>query len=274
MRLDSIECRLCGAPATLAFARPADDGTTIRCFACTSCRSLQTEAPYWLAEVYAASSSASRLDIDTSAVERCLFNRIVVAFLWKLGGFANGRDRLLDWGGGPGLFVRLLRDVGIDAYLYDKYARNHFATGFFRDNDTRYSFVTAFEVFEHFPEPAKDLEAIFALDAAFLLISTAPFTGQGHDWAYLGPPKSEHVFFYSDEALELIGRRFGYQVMRMPQAITLFHQPRISRTRLQLVARLIAHPRMAELAFALKSKWSLADEDARTIRRRIDAEAR
>jgi len=270
MKPAAIDCRLCGAPTAFGFARPTDDGGEIRCFVCTACRSLQTEPPYWLDDVYAAAASPSRLDLDTSAVARCLFNRIVVALLWKLGGFANGRDRLLDWGGGPGLFVRLLRDVGIDAYVYDKYARNHYATGFVRAEDTRYSFVTAFEVFEHFPDPATDLEPIFALDPAFLLISTSLFTGQGPDWAYLGPPKSEHVFFYSEAALALIGRRFGYEVFRMPHAITLFHKPGLSTTRLRWASRLIAHPHLAEIAFALKPKWSLADEDSRTIRRRVD----
>ena len=271
MKPDEIDCRLCGAPAAATFARRSDDGSEIHCYTCTACGSLQTEQPYWLSEVYAAASSPARLDLDTSAVARCLFNRIVVALLWKLGGFANGRDRLLDWGGGPGLFVRLLRDVGIDAYLYDKYARNHYATGFVRTEDTQYAFVTAFEVFEHFPDPEKDLEALFALQPSFLLISTSLFSGQGPDWPYLGPPKSEHVFFYSQAALALIGRRFGYDVLRMPHSLALFHKPGLSNIRLRVASRLIAHPRLAEFVFAVKRKWSLADEDSRALRQRVDA---
>ena len=182
----------------------------------------------------------------------------------------QAQDKLLDWGGGSGLLVRLLRDVGIDAYNYDKYAKNHFASGFSRSDEQRYSFVTAFEVFEHFANPATDLETIFALQPSFFLISTCLFKDEGPDWPYLGPAKSEHVFFYSEAALQLIGRRFGYQVFRLPHEITLFFKSPISTIRLRLANLLLSNDHAAEIAFALKRKWSLSEADNRTIRALIE----
>ena len=270
MGSDAISCRLCGAQADFSFSRRARDGDEIKCYECTSCHSLQTQVPYWLDDEYAAAAAYTYPNLDTSAAERALRGRIAVCFLWKLCGFSSPEDKLLDWGGGPGLLVRLLRDVGIDAYNYDKYAKNHFASGFSRSDEHRYSFVTAFEVFEHFANPATDLEAIFALQPSFFLISTCIFKNQGPDWSYLGPAKSEHVFFYSERALQLIGRRFGYQVFRLPHEITLFFKSPISTTRLRLANLLLSNDHVAEIAFALKRKWSLSEADNRKIHALIE----
>jgi hypothetical protein len=269
MKADSIVCRLCAARANFVFSRTGDDGVAISCYACAGCDSLQTEEPYWIDALYANSSGASNLGLDVWAVDRCMNARIATALLWKLGRFTSQRDRLLDWGGGPGLLVRMLRDIGINAFLYDKYSPNHYATGFTRSETEHYSFITAFEVFEHFANPATDLEPILAMNPRFLLVSTCLYRGQGPDWAYLGPPKSEHVFFYSEKALHLIAQRFGYEVCLLPGEITLFYQRPLSTLRLRLVGALLAKPYLAQLAFAAKRKWSLGPEDDRTIRRRL-----
>ena len=38
--------------------------------------------------------------------------------------------KFLDYGGGYGILVRLMRDVGYDFYWFDKYSQNIFAKGF------------------------------------------------------------------------------------------------------------------------------------------------
>lgn len=271
MQPKTIECRLCGGIGEFRFSRRATDGDEVSSYECTSCRSLQTEDPYWLGEVYSHNASKQEApSLDTWAVERTGFCRIVVFFIWKLGGISNTGDKLLDWGGGPGLLVRMLRDVGIDAYNYDKYVRNHFASGFSRSEGSRYNFVTAFEVLEHFPNPKSDLEPIFALQPSCLLISTCLYKDQGPNWGYLGPAKSQHVFFYSDEAFRLIGRRYGYRVVRFPQEMTLFVRQPIAKTRLAFINMLLAKPHLAEIVFALKRKWSLSTMDHLQIRELID----
>lgn len=267
MKPKTIACRLCGAAAEFRFSRRAADGDEVSSYECTSCRSLQTQEPYWLEEVYAENASTEEApNLDTWAVERTGFCRMVVYFVWKLGGITKKGDKLLDWGGGPGLLVRMLRDVGIDAYNHDKYVRNHFASGFSRSDKHRYNFVTAIEVFEHFPNPKFDLAPIFALQPSCLLISTCLYEGQGPSWGYLGPAKSQHIFFYSEEALKLIGRRFGYHVVRFPKEITLFVRPPIAKLRLAFINWLLTKSHLAEIVFALKRKWSLAATDHAQIR--------
>ncbi|HWH83020.1 MAG TPA: class I SAM-dependent methyltransferase [Burkholderiaceae bacterium] len=266
MNTDAIPCRLCAAPANFKFARQAKDGDDVRCYECSACHSLQTEVPYWLEAEYAASAADTHLNLDTYAADRSLRSRTAVYFLWKFAGFKSPQDKLLDWGGGVGLMVRLLRDAGIDAYLYDKYAKNHFASGFIRSEHDSYSVVTAFEVFEHFANPVVDLQAVFSLDPALLVISTGVYTNQGADWPYLGPAKSEHVFFYSEQALELIGHRFGYGVIRLRHGMTLFFKDPIAAQRLRWAGRLLSRDYLADIAFALIRKRSHCDADNQKIR--------
>jgi hypothetical protein len=277
MQADTIECRLCGGTSKSRFSRRALDDSEVSYYECTLCLSLQTEEPYWLKELYADAQEAARRpgseeenpDLDTWAVERTLYCRMVIYFLWKLGGITKSEDRLLDWGGGPGLLTRMLRDVGIQAYNYDRYVRNHFASGFGRSDGDRYDFVTAFEVFEHFAKPKSDAEVIFSLQPSALLISTEIYKDQGPDWPYLGPAKSAHVFFYSDEALRRIGSIFDYKVVRLDRSMALFTRTPVAKARLMLIQKILSRRRLAEILFALKHKYSLSGEDNQKIRQRL-----
>lgn len=262
-------CRLCGQTSALRFSRRDSDGYHVSYYECSFCRSLQTEDPHWLSDLYAEhaqrlltpGSEEQNPDLDTWAVERTLYCRMAIYLFWKLSGLSKPSDKLLDWGGGPGLLVRMLRDIGIDAYNHEAYIRNHFSAGFSRSNNETYKFVTAFEVFEHFAKPKSDLEGIFSLEPEVLLISTGIYRNQGADWPYLGLPKSAHVFFYSDEAFKIIGRTFGYSVARLPRSLTLFTRTPVPRTRLLLIRNILSRPRLGEILLAAKTKPSLADQD-------------
>ncbi len=259
---DEIACRLCGAIAQLRFSRDANDGDAVGYYQCAGCGSLETNPPAWLPDVYATSTSdASTPELDTYAVERSLRCCRVVFFVCHLARLLNGTSKLLDWGGGPGLLVRLLRDTGIDAYNHDKYVRNHFAAGFERSDADRYDVITAIEVFEHFPNPASDIEPIFAMQPRGVLISTSLYRGQGADWTYLGPAKSQHVFFYSAAALQWVADRHGYQLILLPNDISLFVARPLPRFCARLLNFLLSRERLTEVLFAAKKKWSRAYDD-------------
>ncbi len=69
--------------------------------------------------------------------------------------FFDPRGRFLDYGGGYGILVQLMRQAGLAFYWYDEYAANRYAAGWEGgvDEGARYDLVTAFEVFEHIEEP-------------------------------------------------------------------------------------------------------------------------
>jgi hypothetical protein len=60
--------------------------------------------------------------------------------------FGN-KAQFVDYAGGYGVFVRLMRDVGFDFQWYDKYTQNLFSAGFEWDETSKVDAVTLFEVF-------------------------------------------------------------------------------------------------------------------------------
>jgi hypothetical protein len=46
----------------------------------------------------------------------------------------DANNRFIDYGGGYGLFVRLMRDAGFDYYWFDKFCDNVLSKGFEHPN--------------------------------------------------------------------------------------------------------------------------------------------
>ena len=200
-------CRLCGGALTPSFRLQVLRRHDVAYLQCAQCGSLQTERPYWLAQAYAPGAAA----LDVGALQRTLEN-----FAYCLA-FARLFDvrSAVDYGGGDGLLCRFLRDHGIDAYTWDKYAASSFARGFERPAGGSPDLLTAFEVLEHLADPAVELEQIFACRPRYLVCTTEPYAQQGADWWYLAPLGGQHVFFYSVQALVALGERFGYGVAQV-----------------------------------------------------------
>jgi hypothetical protein len=200
-------CRLCGARAQFWNRKRLLNRFDVRYYLCTQCGSLETEQPYWLDVAYDVTGTgddvgAAQRTIDLVLKSSALLDRI------KLPADAE----CIDFGGGLGLFTRMMRDRGFNFLSYDLYA-----VPFFSD---RYSLkslegrspavVTAFEVLEHFTNPAEDLTQLFESRPALVIATTELFTGQDPSWPYFTPGTGQHVFFYSRQALGQIARRFGY----------------------------------------------------------------
>jgi hypothetical protein len=202
---DEPACRLCGGAVVERFSLPVLDKYRVSYMTCRECNSLQTESPYWTQEAYTSSLSI----LDTGAAQRNLANlaaTYLVSRLLKL-------NDILDYGGGDGLLCRLLRDYEINCYAYDKFAAPVYAQGFTTPIFARPQIVLAFEVLEHFENPADELKTLFALSPDVLLASIAIFSGQGSDWWYLTPETGQHVFFYSAKALGIIAAEYGYTLL-------------------------------------------------------------
>jgi 2-polyprenyl-3-methyl-5-hydroxy-6-metoxy-1,4-benzoquinol methylase len=253
----NCSCRLCGGKAISQFQLLLLNKHNVDFFRCSQCESLQTEPPFWLDEAYAD----QRRFFDTGAVIR---NQTVLVYLWYIQQLFGLRHETtaLDWGGGDGLFTRMMRDIGIDAYHSDKYATNNYAAGFDDVTGKRYDIITTFEVWEHLANPAEVVQEIFAHKPAIVFLTTGLYTGQGADWKYIWPATGRHVFFFSRKAMEFIAEKYGYSVLIAGGCTVFFNRP-LSRFRRSLLRRILSgkNRRVFHAIFASRKCGSLADKD-------------
>ncbi|MGB4841000.1 MAG: class I SAM-dependent methyltransferase [Saprospiraceae bacterium] len=169
----------------------------------------RTEEPYWLEEAY--KNVITNLDIGLVSRNISYANQLP-GILDKH--FNNG-GKYLDYGGGYGMFVRLMRDRGFDFYRSDKYCENLFAKYFDisdLEKGTKFQLITAFEVFEHLPNPIEEIEKMFELSASILfstLVQPGTVIHSASDWWYFAPETGQHVSFYSIKSLKEISKKFN-----------------------------------------------------------------
>jgi hypothetical protein len=211
-------CRVCGLAGRFVFALRVL-GSEVDYFDCPNCGYLQTEEPYWLPQAYACAINT----VDTGILARNQLNvgRVVTALfmLRKLKG------RVLDHAGGYGILVRLLRDLGVDAYWRDRYCENLLARGFEADvAGDRFDLLTAFEVFEHLIDPVSELRAMLSTSRNVLL-STELVSGTqapAPDWWYLGPEHGQHIGFFRRTTLDWMARKLQCHVATDGRSLHMF----------------------------------------------------
>jgi len=216
-------CRVCGANTRELFkakVRKRYDGTFD---VCPSCGFLQAREPVWLEEAYEESINQS----DTGLLARNIYcaqlASTLLYFLWGPG------TTCLDYGGGYGVLVRLLRDIGFDCFWQDPMTSNLFARGHEIGADQRVNVVTAFECFEHFADPGNEISGIAGI-APNILFSTILLPDpppRPEEWWYYGLDHGQHISFYSLRSLEIIARRCGLHFVSNNSAYHLFSSRRV-----------------------------------------------
>jgi hypothetical protein len=207
MAMSSTSCNICRGTAA-PFARATILGRhDVQYFRCANCGFVQTEPPYWLDEAYRSAITATDLGVISRATTFSRFTRNLILACF------DSNAQFVDYGGGPGVFVRMMRDLGFDFYLHDKYAENLYARGFTTElaGGERYELATAFEVFEHLVDPLAEIERLLRasrsiLFSTLLLPAYSPLPGQ---WWYYGVEHGQHVSIYSYGALATIASQFG-----------------------------------------------------------------
>jgi hypothetical protein len=170
---------------------------------------MQTEIPYWLEEAYSSAFTKT----DTGLLARPIrFSKILECNIIK---HFESDSQYLDYGGGNGVFVRLMRDLGFNFYRYDKYAENLYANFFdltdLPVNTRKFELATAIEVAEHFEDPIKSFSEIFSFsESLFFTTFLQPKDEKElNAWWYLSPIHGQHISFYNKRTLEYIALKFN-----------------------------------------------------------------
>lgn len=248
-----MQCKICQSPVQKAFEATILQQYLEPFYKCQHCGFLSVGDAHWLSQAYTDALNIS----DTGIVTRNLYlYKIVSVIAYALFGFrSKGVIRggasaqldsdtpgtlphsmqsplLVDFGGGSGLLVRLLRDVGIEALWQDEYCENIFARGFEWDYNAKPTLLTSFEVFEHLPNPMEQISAMLEL-CPNILFSTellpCPIPQhQGKDiWWYYGFMHRQHISFYAKETLEHIAKQKGV-FFSSHKGLHLFSQHKIN----------------------------------------------
>jgi hypothetical protein len=232
------------------------DKYQVQYFRCPECGFIQTEKPYWLAEAYIEALVAA----DVGIMERNLLSSRVTAAVISLL-FPHGK-KFLDYGGGHGTFVRLMRDRGFNFFWQDLYAKNIHARTFEYEEGTRYDLVTAFELMEHLPDPLEGMAPIFALSDNVLtttLLAPDPPPPPPNWWYYV-VQGGQHVSIYTPAALQQLARRYRRNVSSS-NGFHLFTREPVSAIKL----RLATGSRTSVLMNRLRSRKSLMESDFEKI---------
>lgn len=258
-------CSICGSPRALFGKTTLLEKYEVAYFRCERCGFVQTEKPYWLPEAYSDAIAASDLGLVSRNVHLADATRAIISRLF------DARGRFLDYGGGYGLLVRLMRDQGFDFYRDDPMCENIFARGFDRPDDGPFELVTAYEVLEHLPDPVKDVGRMLQfsgslLFSTMLLPDPPPAPGE---WWYFATDSGQHVSLYTRASLDALAERVSVYAATSHTHLHLLTKNRRALRWFDLVSR----PKsMRLLNMASRSRVSLiADDYERVTGRRLGA---
>lgn len=209
-----MTCKICSATSNKLFNAQILNKYKAAYFQCSTCGFIQTETPYWINEAYKSAITS----LDIGLVARNLSLSVKTAAI--LTTYFDKNDTYLDYGGGYGLFVRLMRDKGFNYYREDRYCENLFAQHFDINDlaDTQkdnFALLSTFEVFEHLIDPLTEIEKMFTYSPNILFsteLQPQKTYQNADDWWYFSPETGQHIAFYTQLALEEIARKFNKNV--------------------------------------------------------------
>ncbi|MBU3593078.1 methyltransferase domain-containing protein [Polynucleobacter sp. 71A-WALBACH] len=213
---EKIECRLCGGIAQFSFEKKVLSKYQVSYYRCDGCGSLQTEVPYWLGEAYNPLNER----FDTGQLIRSFNNAAFLSAIVLHLGLEGGK--VIDYGCGSGLLVRLMRDVGFNVWGHDAYSMPRLAIGFHVASLEGATVINLSEVAEHFDKPAQYFDEIFSYQPEIVVAQTNLFEAQNSEWDYLAADHGQHIFFYSSNSIEYLARRHNIRATLLDGYIIFF----------------------------------------------------
>ncbi|MFH1525113.1 MAG: class I SAM-dependent methyltransferase [Bacteroidota bacterium] len=213
-----MKCKICKSDTKVQFITKILNKYNVRYFHCQNCGFLQTEEPYWLEKAYKQPIN----DIDTGILQRNIeFARITSVILYQ---YFEKTSPFLDYAGGYGIFIRLMRDIGFDFYWYDPFSENIFAKGFECSEEKNFEAITIFECFEHFANPLAEIEKIIDISPN-IIFSTNLLPDPVPDinkWWYYTPEHGQHIAFYTMNTLKYIAEKYSLNLISNGSYLHLF----------------------------------------------------
>jgi hypothetical protein len=222
-----MNCRICNKQTNRIFNYLVLNKYQVDYYFCEACKFILTEDPYWLDESYKNPIAS----IDTGIIKRnLLFTKRASALLYFL---FDKNKQFLDYGGGYGIFVRMMRDVGFDFYWEDKFTKNIISKGFDLSNNLEnIELLSSFECFEHFLNPIEEISNLVK-KSDNILFSTQLFQHQPpkpDGWWYYNFEAGQHISLYSKHSLEVIADKFNLNLSTDSKGFHLFSKKKINNT--------------------------------------------
>ena len=236
------QCKICFSPTNIIFTKKILNKYNVSFYQCENCLFLQTEKPYWLKQSY--SNAITSQDIGLLG-RNIYYSNITEKLIYS--DFRKS-NKYLDYGGGYGIFTRLMRDKGINFYHYDKLCQNLFAQHFTIDdlpkNKRTFELTTSFEMMEHIYNPYQELDKIFSKTSNFLFTTETLPQSDISNWWYLGTEHGQHISFYSFKSLELLAKHYHLNYFHNGRSLHLmtknnFSSINKSENKLQKILKLI-----------------------------------
>ncbi|WP_133178005.1 class I SAM-dependent methyltransferase [Rhizobium rhizogenes] len=207
-----MKCKICGDASKSLSKEQVLGKHFTNLYECQSCNFIFMDPIYWLDEAYQRPITA----LDLGYVERNLRS---ADFVEQLLAPLPPSLLFVDYGGGTGMFVRMMRDRGFRFHIVEPYTETTFANNCEANVDRfgRYGALTAIEVFEHLPNPIASFKEMLTFSSAILFTTelypnSRPAFGT---WWYSGLEHGQHVSFHSEKSLEALGRQFGLKYKRL-----------------------------------------------------------
>jgi len=260
-----IQCNICRSNSLPLEKEVILNKYRVQYYSCGNCGFIQTESPYWLEEAYSSAIARSDIGLIGRNIKLSNFCSTFIPI------FSNRGGPFLDYGGGNGMFVRIMRDKGFEFYWQDIYTSNQFAEGFEASQDQKFSLLTAFEVFEHLPQPLEIIADMFKYsDTLIFTTRLLPrWNIKPHEWWYFTPDTGQHVSLYSRRSLELIAEKFNVRLSSNGVSIHVYSRRTVS----DIVLKAFSFIPLASVLSSLLniSRRSLLDQDYyRLTGRRLD----
>ena len=263
--LFKMNCKICNHDTDILFKTKVLNKYDVEYFKCRQCSFIQTEKPYWLDESY--SSAITQLDIGlvdrnyelskkTSLIINTFFNKI---------------SNFIDFAGGYGMFVRLMRDKGYHFYRQDKYCENIFAKHFdiIDTNIQKFELATAFEVFEHLANPMQEIDEILAYSDSILFSTVLQPSNNVNpsNWWYVSPEIGQHIALYHYDSLKIIAELKGLNLYSDGKYLHLLTKNKINAT----LFKFLCHNKIANILFFLfgKKNNALVQQDYEYLKNKI-----